>query len=359
MVIIRPVRESGAVGAGEPGVAARPGTDLVRELARRGRLADTVARTSVAERRALTAATYTVTWPVVFARLTRPLELRRGHFSCAHSFDRLAPECVDGFHDDVQACVEDVLHHADKPIVNLEAWIASRLTAVTVDAHRRRRGRRGALQRPRVPVWLRRNLRDDPWLVDLAVHILLWVGSTATAGRAVWPVDEWAHRRAAHTHDWASRPADVQQDIEMVLAAMRVRPAWYLSYVEIPLGNKPAPVAPASSSVGRDRPEVPLALTQPYELEDAHLSELAAQAIEVLRSRVRRGGDPGSCVTEVIGEVFSRAPVAREMESIPHLDTGFDSGRVTALLDDPAQVSRIVAAVQAILAQSGPTAELP
>jgi hypothetical protein len=341
----------------------------LRALAGRGDLAATVARAAPPDVATLTGAAYAVAWPVVYARLTRGLEMRRGHTGCARALGRLTDkrrladpaqvpahdECLDRFHDDVEAVVDDLLRNASKPIVNLEAWIAARLGPATVDGYRRRRGRRGALQRPRAPKWLCRALGDDPWMVDLAIQILVWVGTSATAGGGLWPLDGWLHRRAVLTNNWTGDVPTIVREIEAVLAAMRGRAGWYAAYVETPLGRKQAPVTAApSSDDGRPADAPPLPLTHRYEIEDAHLSNLAAQALAAIERRLRRGEDPRTAVTAVLRATFGTGGASRDMDCPPHTSHGYDAEQVATLLEDPARVAGIVTAVLRILDADSP-----
>jgi hypothetical protein len=325
--------------------------DLLRDLASRGQLADIVASAAPSLRNELASAAYAVTWPVVFNRLTRGIELRRGHPACARSVGGLADDCLDRFHDDVEAAVKDVLRHADQPIHKVEAWIAARLNAATVDGHRRRRGERGALQRPRVPKWLSDALGDDLWLTKLAVDILIWVGSAATAGAGLWPIDSWVYRRAVVTGDWVGGgPSTVEHEVEAVLAAMRRHEKWYADYVERPLGLKQSPVAvglPPGDGPGEQAR--PLPLSQPYELDDAQLLELATEAIATIQVRLLRGDDERATIVEVIKSIFGTGRCDWGISYPPHVAPDYDDGRVAALFGDPAEVSRIVATVLRIL----------
>lgn len=349
-------------GGGDRAAVAR-----LRALTRQGGFAAAVAQASPSDVATLTGAAYAVAWPVVYARLTRGLELRRGHTGCARAIGRLTDkrrladpaqvpahdDCLDRFQDDVEAVVEDLLRNATKPIVNLEAWIAARLGPATVDGYRRRRGRRGALQRPRAPKWLSRALGDDPWMVDLAIQILVWVGTSATAGGGLWPLDGWLHRRAVLTNNWTGDVATIVREIEAVLAAMRGRAGWYAAYVETPLGRKQAPVAAAPpGDEGRCADALPL--THRYELEDAHLSNLATQALAAIQRRLRRGEDPRAAVTAVLRAAFGTGGASRDMDCPPHTSHGYDVEQVAALLEDPAKVTGIVAAVLRILDADGP-----
>lgn len=318
----------------------------LRFLAGQGRLAATARTASPQERTALTGAAFTLAWPVVFHRLTRLNEQRRGHWTCAIAVNRLADACLDRFYDDVEAVVEDLLAHATMKIHNAEGWISGRLRAVTIDAHRRRRGSRGALQRPRLPGWLATGLDHDPWLTLLAVEILVWVGVPGTAGALLWPLDSWTQRRVAVTGDVVgSDVRTVQRDVDRVLAVMRVRERWYADYVERPLGAKTPPTAP--SFVDRDAAAVEppaLVLTEPHERADARLAELAALALTAIR-QAQPCDD--QAIERIITTVFGRLDTADDMAAAPHAAAG---DRLGALVDDPAELRRIVAAVRAILA---------
>src|SRR4029450_10041041 len=88
-------------------------------------------------------------WTLVCAGLTRGIERRRGHRTCAIGVEHLEPDCLDKYEDDVEAVLDDLLRHATVAIHNLEGWVRSRLVNGTVDGNRRRRGRQGARARPR------------------------------------------------------------------------------------------------------------------------------------------------------------------------------------------------------------------
>ncbi|HEV3170214.1 MAG TPA: hypothetical protein VGZ32_07740 [Actinocrinis sp.] len=316
----------------------------LRELAGAGLIVRTAA--DPVGRPALAADVYALAWPIVFAQLTRRIELGRGHPVCARSVRSLSADCLDRFQDDVAAVVDYVLRHAHAPIHNLEAWIASRLTAATVDGHRRERGRRGAAQRPRVPKWLGTALGDDPWLTELALAVLDWVGVPVAAGSGLWPVDVWAQRRAAALGDWScGNPAAVERDIETVLAAMRTRPDWHLKYVERPLGHKRAPVYAGTQSPDdqADQGSV-LCFVTAREHDESRLDQLAALAVDELERRLADGEDPRACVADVMRRVFAEAGPAWGLDRPPHDGPGHEE-RVSALLADPAALDRIVAEV--------------
>lgn len=326
----------------------------IRELARRGELARTVTDATGPERRRLTGAVYEVVWPLVFTRLTRRLELQRGHRACAASLRGLADECFDRFQDDLEAVVGDVMRRATVPIENLDAWVCSRLNAATVDAHRRRRGERGALQRPRLPTWLREALHDDRWLATLAIEMLVWVGVPTTAGAGVWPLDSWAHRRAVFTQDWhGSDPPTVEREVQTVQRAMRRRPDWYAAFVEVPLGRKQVPVAPAPrGDLGLDVEPAPLPLVERHEVADARLRALASVAVAAIEDRIANGAEPASAVTDVVTATFGRGTGRDELDVAP-TTTVSDDERVATLMSDPAVVDRVVAAVLDIIGTDG------
>ena len=200
------------------------------ELAAEGRLAAMAAEGPRAHA-LLGAAVYAMAWPIVFSRVTRTVELRRGHHGCMRSISSLNPECLDCFEDDVAAVVDYVLRFADTPIADLEGWMASRVRQACVDGYRRRRGQRGALQRPRLPDFLAGGLGRDPWLCFLAVSVLTWAGLPATAGCGLWPLEEWGRARQLRVPGAAAvDAAAVEREVETVLAVMRTRPDWYERY---------------------------------------------------------------------------------------------------------------------------------
>lgn len=265
-------------------------------LARQGLLASAFAAGDSQERRGLLRSLYAVAWPIVFSRITRPAESRRGHQRCVKGFGKLLPECADRFHDDVAAVIHEVVRRATRPIADLRAWIAAMAKSATVDAYRRRRGETGALQRPRLPRWLARELGDDPWLHKLAVHVLEWAGVPTTAGAWLWPYGIWADWRAKATADWqGSTPEVVAREVEIVLAAMRTRPQWFADHVEKPVGHKQPPTA--------THPDLcpPLALAEDHETVETHLAQLAMRSIT---TRLERGEEPEVVVPEVVRQLF-------------------------------------------------------
>lgn len=314
----------------------------VRELARRGVLADYVAAAPEEERRRRRAELYDVTQPVVFKQLTRKLEIKRGHTRCAVSVRHLEDDCLDRFHDDMDAVLDDVFRNARVPILNIEGWVTKRLTAVTVNAHRRRRGERGALQRPRrIPNWLVTRLGGDDRLVALAADMLEFVGLEVVAGAEIWPIDTWAGQRVAANGDYEAARRAVVRDVETVLAAMRGKPKWYDDYVERPLGRKRAPLLP-SPRTGIDENDRP-AVGDPV---DTRLVELAAVAVEAIEVRVVRGEEPRLVVIDVLRTVFGAAdgfgPHPGEISDVDE--------RIAVTLADQVSIDRLVAAVMAIVA---------
>ncbi|GAA1629618.1 hypothetical protein [Catellatospora bangladeshensis] len=313
----------------------------LRELARRGLLAAYVAAASAQERRRLRVEAYDLLLVLVFGQLTRNLELRRGHRGCARGVRHLADECLDRFHDDMNAVLDDLFANARIPIQNLEGWVRRRLTHATVDAYRRRRGERGALQRPRVPGWLAERLGGRADLAALAVEMLEWVGVEATAGAQDWPVDAWAQARAARTgEDLDKARRAVTEDVALVLTAMRGRPRWFADYVERPLGRKRP--APATGDADARSTE-----------EGGHggqdsLRDLAALAFAALELRLARGEEPRAAVSEVLRTVFAAGSGRESLDRLPGASAGADEW-VLAQLADPAAVARITDAVLALL----------
>ncbi|WP_410613418.1 hypothetical protein [Amycolatopsis sp. lyj-109] len=306
----------------------------VRRLAHDGLLAGSAAAARPSALARLRGGVYTVAWPLVFTRITKPLEHRRRHADCARGLGWLRPDCLDRFHDDVEAVVDHALRRATSPIENLEGWLATRLTPATVDAHRRRRGEIGALQRPRLPAWLAGALGGDPWLCDLAVQILVWAGVPATAGAELWPLDGWAARRTEVTGKPPPGRDLLDREVDQVLAAMRTRPAWHAAHVECPLGHKQAPVAPMPV-------ELPaLELVGEHELADARLASLAEQALRAIETRLDRGEPAPAAVTTVVRAVFGeQAP-----DGAPH-----HGDWLATALADRERLASIVATVLAIL----------
>jgi hypothetical protein len=325
---------------------------FVRRLAGRGTLKEFVRSASDDERRRLWSGACEIAWPLVFARVTRRAELRRNHYLCASGVHRLEPECLDRFHDDVEAVLDDLFTHADVPIQNLEGWLTARLRRATVDAHRRRRGRRGAPQRPRVPEWVVIALNADPWLVALAKAILEWVGVQATAGLEVWPLTAWAASRATATGDYSAAEPVVAAEVATVLAAMRRRPAWYDRYVEQPLGRKQAPVWLALGAGVTADPE-PLVAVEPHELEEALLWEQAAAAMDALRERRRRGGLTAVDVIDVLSAVFGTTLAADGLDRVPGGGPGCTEQFVEMTLAGARQ-DQIVATVLDLLSADDP-----
>ncbi|MEU0878599.1 hypothetical protein ABZ345_08385 [Lentzea sp. NPDC005914] len=292
-------------------------------LAREGLLASAFAAADGPERRGLLRSLYDVVWPIVFSRITRPAESRRGHRRCAKGFGKLLPECADRFYDDVAAVIHEVVRRATRPIADLGAWIASMAKSATVDAYRRRRGEIGALQRPRLPGWLAEELGDVPWRRQLAVHVLEWVGVPTTAGAWPWPLGTWAEWRAEATGDWqGSTPEVVAREVEIVLAAMRTRTRWFSDHVEKPMGHKQTPTAPNPD------PLPPLELTEHESAE----TYLAALAINRITRRLSRGERPEVVVPEVVRQLFCDGDATGEWLAQELLDDAGAARVVDAVL---------------------------
>jgi hypothetical protein len=240
--------------------------------------------------------------------------------------------------------VEHALRRATDPIDNFDGWLATRLSPATVDAHRRRRGEIGALQRPRLPAWLGEALGGDPWLCDLAVQILVWAGVPATAGAELWPLDGWAARRAEVTGAPPAGRDTLDREVRTVLAAMRTRPKWHAEHVERPLGHKRAPVAPMPAD-GAAEP-APLQLVGPDETDDARLIDLADLALRAIEKRLDRGHEPAMAVSAVVRCVFGTDDEV--LDRLPHNGFTREDWLATALADE-ARLDRIVTTVLAVL----------
>jgi hypothetical protein len=316
------------------------------DLARAGAIGSVMAAADDGQRRAYHAAAYTLCYPVVFEVVTRKVERRRGHGRCGHGVRHLTGPCLDGFYDDVEALVERLLA-TTTPIYDLPGWLAYWAPRAAVDGHRRRRGVLGALQRPRMTATLAAGLGHDRWLMTLALEILTWVGVPATAGAELWPLDEWAQRRALVTGDHAgSDPAAVAAEVERVLEVMRERPDWYAAHVECPLGHKPAPVAaPPGDGVADPRP---LRAFDEQDRDDAHIATLAGIALEAIATGLRRDGDPAATVVRVLTTLFLSGTDAEGLGRAPGTGPTHDE-RLSAMLSHPAAVARIVDQVLRII----------
>ena len=330
---------------------SKPSSAAAEEVirsAREGKLADDHRTADGDRRRYLWAGAVEIVEPLVFRGVTRPRELRLGHPRCAAEARLLTADCLDRHLDDVEAVVQHLLTRAGTPIRNIEGWITVRIPPAIVDAYRRSRGSRGALQRPRVPKWLSAALDHDAWMGKLAESILDWAGSRETAGSSLWPVAAWTERRITFTGDHTATEGVVGREVEIVLAAMRRRPDWYEKYVERPMGHKPAPVwIPARSADGTQAEPEPLVVPA-HEQADAQLSELAARAVELIAGRVRRGEEPALVVAEVLRTVFGDVPVSADLDR-PSGAGKTGPEQVIALIDDPARLEEIITVVVALV----------
>ncbi|TCO59749.1 hypothetical protein [Actinocrispum wychmicini] len=316
----------------------------LRELTGRGLLADWMATAAPADRAGVYQALYQVAWPIVFDMTTRGMELRRGHTDCARGLPCLKAECLDRFHDDVVAVVDGAIRRGTTKVQSLEAWIVTITNSATVDGHRRRRGERGALQRPRVPKWLASELAGDQWLLDLAVRILVWVGLPGTAGTDLWPWDSWAEQRVTMTRDWThSTPETVRDEVDHVLDRMRTRPEWFAAHVERPLSRKQVPTAGQPD-------DTPLALVGQHEIDDARLMALARVAIRVIKTRLRHGQDPRSVVPSVLRLVFCGDQAGTWFDRAPH-DAPWEDEWLADRLANEMTAGRITVAVMDIVTE--------
>lgn len=317
-----------------------------RDLAWAGRLAEHFEQAPQAERRRLRIEAYELLHGLVFAQLTRKVEARRGHRDCMVSVTKLRPDCLDRFHDDLDAVIDDLFRSARTPIQNLEGWVSSRLSAVTIDAHRRRRGERGALQRPRLPRWLADELRQNRRLMNLALDMLEWVGVEASAGIHDWPIEVWTSQRATQGDHHAGR--SVTEDVATVVAAMRKRPQWYADYVERPMGRKALPLTASRADGSAPVADPQRAAQEADAADDARRAELAELAFIVMRKRLDRGEDARTVVVDVVSTLFGSGDGSQELDRAPGLGNA-DDERVIARLTDPVAVDRIVALVLELL----------
>ena len=294
----------------------------------------------------LRAELYALIASLVYERLTRPAALYRGHHMCASGITRMEPECHDRHQDDVEAVFQDVLEHADRRIENLEGWIVTRLKPATIDAHRRRRGERGAVQRPRLPNWLYAGLDGDRWLTGLAIGILEWVGVPATVSEGGWPLGAWAAERAQLRNDPHPNEGAVAADIKIVLKAMQARPRWFEDYVERPLGRKQAPLVP-DPDAGR-----PLVIPQDG---DAALLSHAENIVRTIKERIERGDDARKTVVEVLEAAFIDSVANATLMNGPDADRR--ASRVATLLaGEEDAVQRLVEGVVDIVMRARPPA---
>jgi len=319
--------------------------------ARTGSLAEYLAANPVKGREAL----YGLVARLVFENVTRPVERRRGHSRCAASADKLLPDCHDAYQDDVEAVFQYVLRNSAGRFENLSGWIITRLKNVTIDAYRKRRGERGALQNPRLAIWLQTELGDDPWLRQLALNVLEWVGVTATVSVGLWPMGAWAQQRAQLTREPGYGESEVAADIERVLRAMRTRPAWFENFVERPLGRKQAPLLPARREDWDRSEDVEYVTHSTADTTvEALLAHLACTAVEVLEQRLRKGDDVREAVIEVVSEVFGAGTGAEEIDRLP--GTGSDAqDRIASLILEPDVLDRVIETVLEIIRTKGET----
>ena len=215
---------------------------------------------------------------------------------------------------------------------------------------RQYRGERGALQRPRIPRWLSKELGHDKRLTDLAVEMLEWVGIETTAGIDDWPIEIWSSQRVAAGGDHETASRAVAEDVATVLAAMRKRPKWYADYVERPMGHKRAPLL-ANHRDGLDpAQDHGQAAQEAHALDEARRVELAGLMVEAIRTRIERGEDVRTVVVDVISTAFGAGTGSESLDRLPGDDCA-DDERVNARLADPDTVERIVAVVLDLLSR--------
>jgi hypothetical protein len=346
-------------GHREPADGSAPESRL-RNLAERGELHLAASQGPPPARAELRSAAFGIALPLVWERHTRPLEIRKSHWPCTGSISRLAPDCLDGFTDDLEAVVGALISYR-RPIGNLEGWLTQRMANAIKDGNRIRRARvMGAQQRVRVPAQVSAELGGNPWLVSLAGRVLQWAGVQNTAGAGLWPLSAWAEERARITGEWDADggPGQVARELNTVLAAMqRCDPVWYERYVERPLGRKWAPVAhdpgdaPGTESSRRAGASPAwLELVPRSERDDSRLLELAAASLGLIQVGLTANRKLADVVAEALSMTFlGPRSVCSEMDERP-LDTGHDTlGTVAAILADPAALARVAAAAAGIL----------
>lgn len=325
-------------------------TPPLRDLAARGALRHAAA--SQAHCLQLRAAAYAVAMPLVWERHTRPLENVKGHRRCASGVVRLAPECHDGFTDDLESVVTALLSYR-QPIVNLEGWISARMANAIKDGYRVRRATEmGAQQRVRVPLRLAARLDHDPWLIGLAERVLQWVGVRYTAGVGLWPLRAWAEDRIAHAGPVPDPYTAVEEDLDVVLSAMRaIDPAWFDKYVERPLGRKWAPVASGwSESDGAAPDDIWLQMVPGCERDELRLNDAAARSLSTIRRALASGAEAKKAIAEALTTNFLSVGALRgELDRAPG---GHDPGNVVAaILASPDELDRLVPKVLSIVGQ--------
>lgn len=332
----------------------------LRYLASCGELHQAAAQAPASDLAELRSTAFGIALPLVWERHTRPLETRKGHRPCVSAISRLAPDCLDGFTDDLEAVVSALMSYR-RPIGNLEGWLTLRMANAIRDGNRIRRARvMGAQQRVRVPAQVTAELGGNPWLTSLAGRVLQWAGVQGTAGTGLWPLSAWAEERARITGEWdaAGGQSRVASELKTVLDAMRrCDPVWYEQYVERPLGRKWAPVAydPGDSPSGGDKraactDSAWLELVPRGERDDAHLLELAATSLGLIRAGLAADRQLTDVVAEALTKTFlGPRSVCSEMDKRP-LDGSHDTlGAVAAILADPVALARVTATAARIL----------
>ena len=322
---------------------------VLRDLAASGELRRTASVPGEGAR--LRTAAFELAMPLVWERHTRPLENRKGHRRCASGLVRLAPECHDGFTDDLESVVTALLSY-QRPIGNLEGWISARMANAIKDGHRTRRAREmGAQQRVRVPARLVARLDGDPWLVALAERVLQWVGVRQPAGLGLWPVRAWAEDKIAAVGPAPDPYAAVEEDLAVVLAAMRAVDAlWFERYVERPLGRKWVPVAadwPETDGLA-ERENRCLQLVPDHERADMRLVDAAAGSLMMISGALAAGAEAERAVVSALAANFMSVRALRgELDQLPGRDAAGDV--VASILANPGALDQLVPEVLAIV----------
>jgi len=133
-----------------------------------------------------------------------------------------------------------------------------------------------------------------------------------------------------------------------VMDAMRSRRQWFDDHVETPLGHKVTSVVSAGlDSQGRPVDPAPLSLTEPDEVHNGLLLDLAGAAIDAMAARLRAGEDARTVVVEVVRRLFG-SPAADDLDR-PPLAGSTEDEQVAVLLADRRAVDRVVDAVLRIV----------
>ena len=315
----------------------------VRQLAQQGELA--AAMTTPDNAREITSLVWEIAWPLVFRFITKH-GYCRNHAGCSRGISYMEPDCLDRLHDATIAVIDHVRRNANIPIHNLDGWITARMQSATIDGYRRRRMARGALTRPRVPSWLRHELRNEPALCDFAEMLLTWVGNDSPATAQGWPIDQWNDQYVARTRDYDHDRRAAQTKVDIVLRAMRSRLAWFNKYVDRPLSSKAPKRLPYGA--GSSLEVMPVLSTEEPWSEDEYLRTMRRDLLdEMQRLLSKDGAVPGEVVASVL-----RAHLDHIAQSS---DRGWEDLTAPGWLSEVEVTSKLIAAVLEAVAEAGKT----